>query len=226
MVNYEEVDMKIKDAVRLSVLMVWLILVGGCATIESGSNQSLTLNSNPGGAKVSVNGFPMGTTPVTLQLKRKTGLAIAFEKEGYQTISVPLNTTMNLWFLGNILPGGGFVFGSTTDVVSGAVIEYSPNYYMVTLAPKGESSLGGRVTASRSEKAKEFIVNSYTNILSNLGTGEVPYLSSLLNLLEISEDKRDDAVKNLVALSKTHPDVIGFADVVIGRYISSGTNDH
>lgn len=190
---------------------------GGCATIVSGTTQEVSFQSNPEDAKVSVGGRVIGKTPVTLQMKKKAGQPLIFEKEGYKTLTMQLDTRMNGWFWGNILIGG--LLGSTTDGVSGAVYEYSPSQYMVSLEAADSSNLGGRVTNSRAEKAKEFIVVGYNNIIENLSKGEGPHLNSLLNLLEVPEENRAEAVKKIRALSEVYTDILEFTDQVINLYV-------
>jgi len=128
-----------------------------------------------------------------------------------------LDTRMNGWFWGNIVIGG--LFGSSTDGVSGAVYAYSPSQYLVTLEQTGGNGLGGRVLNSQAEKVREFIVVSYDNIISNLSKGEGPHLASLLNLLEVLNEEKNEAVKNLQTFSEKFTDVLGFAEQVIKFYI-------
>ena len=161
--------MNFNDEIKIAFLAFALASIGGCATIVSGTTQEVSFQSNPEGAKVSVSGRVLGNTPVTLQLKREKGQSLVFEKEGYKRLTMRLDTRMNGWFWGNIVIGG--LFGSSTDGVSGAVYAYSPSQYLVSLEKTGGNGLGGRVFNSRTEKAREFIVVSYDNIISNLAKG-------------------------------------------------------
>lgn len=102
-----------------------ICLLASCATIVSGKYQTVTFNSEPQGAKVIVNGRTLGTTPLTLPLEKASNQTLSFEKEGYNTVTLPLTTTLNGWFWGNIVLGG--LLGSTTDGLTGAVHEYSPS---------------------------------------------------------------------------------------------------
>src|SRR5882672_9180903 len=131
--------------------VVAAISLTGCASIISGSNQEVTFHSTPEGATVSVNGKTFGKTPLTTALKKKAGQSLSFEKDGYKTVTLQLETRLDSWFWGNILLGG--FFGSTTDELSGAAHEYSPNQYMVTLEPIGTGDLDGKTTGSKAQKA-------------------------------------------------------------------------
>jgi hypothetical protein len=63
-----------------------VILLSGCASIINGTNQNLTFNSNPQGAKVYLDGIVMGTTPFTFQAKKNRYNNLRVEKEGYETV--------------------------------------------------------------------------------------------------------------------------------------------
>jgi len=81
--------MNLNGEIKIAFLAFILALIGGCATIVSGTTQEVSFQSNPEGAKVTVSGRVIGKTPVTLQLKREKGQSLAFEKEGYEAHDVP-----------------------------------------------------------------------------------------------------------------------------------------
>ena len=115
----------------------WLTLIllamvsSGCATILDGSSQPVTFNSSPNGARIYVNGMEIGTTPLVMPVKRSKTTMILAKKNGYEDQQLVLQTKTNTYFWGNIL----FLYGSTTDYMSDAIIEYSPNMYYITLNP-------------------------------------------------------------------------------------------
>ncbi|MBK8651897.1 MAG: PEGA domain-containing protein [Elusimicrobia bacterium] len=197
--------------------MLAAISLTGCASIISGTSQEVSFHSTPEGATVSVSGKTLGKTPVTMAIKKKSGQSLSFEKDGYKTVSLRLETRMNSWFWGNIVLGG--FLGSTTDGVSGAVNEYSPSQYMVTLEPAGTGNLDGKTTGSKSQKARGFIVTGYNNILAELVSGSGPYIASLLKLLDVPEGEMVSAIKKIRALSEVYKDIPEFADHVIDLYI-------
>ena len=69
------------------------------------------------------------------------------------------------------------------------------------------------------EKAKEFIVVAYKDILGDIRKGEGQYLSSLLHLLKIQDDQKDPSIKKIHALSEAYPDISEFADRVVDAFI-------
>ncbi len=210
--------MKVNDRTRkISCFILMAGLMSGCASIMSGTSQQLSFQSNPDEATVTVNGRVIGKTPVSTSMKKASGQSLVFEKEGYKPLSMALETRLNSWFWGNIVLGG--VVGSTTDGISGAVYEYSPSQYMVTLQPEGTSQMDSKTSLTDRQKAKEFIVVGYKNIVSDLNKGEGQYLSSLLRLLKVAPDQNDQAAKKILALSNVYTDIPEFADRVIELYM-------
>jgi hypothetical protein len=109
------------------------VFASGCASIVSGTRQSVTINSNPPGAIVNING-QMGMTPATFELKRNEHYNVQIAKEGYQTQSMALSHIMNPWILGNVLLGG--IIGLAVDLIDGAAYKHAPDNVMVTLLKK------------------------------------------------------------------------------------------
>jgi hypothetical protein len=183
----------------------------GCATIISGSSQTVSFNSTPEGATVTAGGRVIGKTPITTRLPRETGQSITFAKEGYTTITMRFETRMNGWFWGNIVLGG--FFGSTTDSVSGAVNEYSPSQYMVTLTPEGTAPIDEKTSISPESKVTQFVTVSYRELMRDLKVGDGPYLSSLLDLLGIKTGKTE-AISKIRDLAKVYTTIPEFAERV------------
>lgn len=207
----------------LSITGVALVLsLTGCASIMSGRFQELTFQSNPDGATVTVSGRVIGKTPLTTSLKKDANQSLVFEKDGYKPLSMQLSTRLDGWFWGNIVLGG--LIGSTTDGLTGAVNEYSPSQYMVTLIPNGTTKLEEGSTRSSDQKTKDYIVLAYKDILIDLQKGDGQYLSSLLELLHVKPEGKSDAVKKIRALSEVYTVIPDFADHVIDLYRTPQAN--
>ena len=192
-----------------------LLLTQGCASIVSGKGQEMSFTSVPDGATVTVSGRVLGVTPMTVRMDRDNKQAVTFEKDGYKPLTLPLTTTLNGWFWGNILLIYAGPFGSTTDGASGAVYEYSPSQYNVTL----QSKEAGAKNTSAKDDAKVLIIVNYKNLLAELNGEPGPYLAALYNLLKIPPEKQDDALKNIKMLSVANKDIPTFADVVTNTYL-------
>lgn len=209
---------------RSVIRITWLYIIlgagilGGCASIIDGSHQEVSFNSNPDGATVNIDGRIIGKTPITAFLKKKAGQSLVFSKDGYKPLTMQLETHMDSWFWGNIvLPGG--LFGSTTDGISGAINEYSPSQYMVTLQQEGTGPLESNTATDAKQKAKEYIVLTYKNILSDISNGGGQYLTSLFELLKIPKEGQGEATKKIHALSDAYSNIPEFADRVIELYL-------
>ena len=192
------------------------MLLSGCASIVSGTKDSVTFNSNPEEATVLLNGTAMGKTPLTLRLKKKTGQTLAFEKEGYDPVTLKMDTRLNPWFWGNILLGG--MLGSTTDAASGAIYKYAPNQYMVTLPPSASARLETHTAISADQERKDYIVRNYQVLLKDLQDGGGEHLTALLALLDVPDDQSEGATRRLRALSEAYPDIVDFANHVVEAF--------
>lgn len=189
----------------VALMYASLLSLTGCASIVSGRTQEVTFKSVPDGATVVINGKEMGKTPFTTALDRKSDQTIIFQKDGYKSETMPLATTMNGWFFGNIVLGG--LVGSTTDLVTGAAIEYSPTMYQITLAPTASISSAVQQDAD----VRTFIVANYKNIIDEIGSTPGTYLGSLWNLLKITPEKQAEALAKLKELAESNKDIAEFA---------------
>jgi len=107
-------------------------LVFGSATIFSGSNQSISIDSEPSGAKVYVDGQLRGVTPLSVMMdKSLSSHEIRIQKDGFVDVNVPMSKAYDPVSIANII----WDF-STTDFLTGNVMEYAPNNYYFTLQKK------------------------------------------------------------------------------------------
>lgn len=184
------------------------LLLTGCASIVDGNSQSVSFASNPDGATVYLNGAAIGKTPMTMSAKRRGGpQPLRFTKEGHQDVEIQLISGVNPWFFGNILTGG--LLGSTTDGLSGAAFRYDPGSYMVSLPETHESK-----AASLSDKQQlvNFIVSGYSSLTKELMMQGGQYVTSLMTLANIPEEKRQDLANRLKSLSLVYSNIPEFAD--------------
>ena len=99
---------------------LFLLLLTGCATIISGTHQTVSFTSSPAGATVHVNGY-IAITPATMSLKRGGGYQVRFRLAGYVDKTVELKSIDNWWLVGNAIFGlGGLLIGAPIDILSGA----------------------------------------------------------------------------------------------------------
>jgi len=188
------------------------LVLNACATIISGTKQQMSFQSSPEDVTVTVTGRIIGKTPITVQLDKKSGQTVTFSKDGYKPITMELTTHLDSWFWGNIIIGG--LLGSTTDGVSGAVNEYSPTQYLVTLTPEKATKLDGPTTKAPRDKVIEFVLVEYQHVAMELNGGKGEHLDSLLKLLNIPHSKRKDTLKSISVLLADNSDMYAFASQV------------
>lgn len=118
------------------VLFLGAVLsVTSCATIFTGTKDSISFTSSPEGVKVLHKGIEKCTTPCTAEFKRSLAKqTVTFEKEGFNSKEVKLTKNFNAVSLLNILFGGAIGVG--IDAATGSLTKYSPKAYTVELEAK------------------------------------------------------------------------------------------
>ena len=120
-----------KSIIYLSVISC-LFLTTSCATLFTGTKQTVQINSKPPGAKIQIDGIDRGTTPAAIKLKKKSdGQVVTLKLDGYETKTIVPETSFNavsILNLTNILFWG-------IDLLSGAVYKYDPRFYEIELEP-------------------------------------------------------------------------------------------
>lgn len=184
-------------------------ILSGCATVISGPSQEVTFNSEPQEATITVAGKVLGKTPITANVSRDKNVAVTFEKEGYKTYTAQLSTTLNGWFWGNIVIGG--LLGSTTDGLSGAIHEYSPDQYFVTLVP--EKAFG--METNRPKDIKQMLLGFGSEIRSEIAGGGGSHVNELLAALGVVEEKKAQAVAAIRNIAASEDDNLELAKKII-----------
>lgn len=109
----------------------------GCGAIINSTTQSVRIDSNPGGAKVMVDGQEYGATPLAVSLARKKVHVVRIELNGYEPMEYTLNKKISGWVWGSLLLGG--LIGVIIDVASGGVYVLTPEQLSAELQ-SGQSS--------------------------------------------------------------------------------------
>jgi hypothetical protein len=104
-----------------------LLLTTSCATVFTGAKRSVLFESDPSGAKVFVNGFEKGTTPV--QIKVKANDRVDFKLDNYRERVVVMDSKFNLVSILN----GISIIGWGVDAISGSLKRVDTKYVKVTL---------------------------------------------------------------------------------------------
>lgn len=93
------------------------LVMSGCASIVSESTYPVTINSTPSDANFIVTNeagieVQSGKTPYTVMLSSGDGYfssasyTVTLKKEGYEDKVIEIKSTMDGWYIGNILLGG------------------------------------------------------------------------------------------------------------------------
>ena len=68
---------------KIVILLFVIGFTSSCQTIVRGSKEMVNINTNPEGAKVTIDGNESGITPLSINLSRCIDHNIIFEKNGY-----------------------------------------------------------------------------------------------------------------------------------------------
>jgi hypothetical protein len=123
-----------KSALTNIKLLGFILLLSGCATLFTGTDDDIRFESDPAGAMVFINGLEKGTTPTTVSVKRSINdVNIALQLDGYETRQFVLEKEFNKASFFNLFN----VLFWAVDAVSGSLMKHAPQYYEITLRPNG-----------------------------------------------------------------------------------------
>jgi hypothetical protein len=130
---------------RNSLAILGLLSLCSCASIVDGGRRKVHIDSNPTGAQVTIYNRhgekeSVNTTPFLARLDRHSGYfrgeeyRLVFELAGYQNLEATVKSTLNPWYIGNLVFGGliGLVI---VDPVTGAMWTLKPNKIVMDLEP-------------------------------------------------------------------------------------------
>jgi hypothetical protein len=136
-----------KKLFRLPVLMLALATLSACATVTSGTDHTLLVESDPAGAACMLrrDGANIGAvnpTPSAIRIsKSRHDITVNCEKAEHEPTSRTVTAGFQAMTLGNVLIGG--VVGLAADLASGAAITY-PESVKVVLWPRSFPSAAAR----------------------------------------------------------------------------------
>lgn len=118
---------------RIPLLLSTSLLFGSCATIFTGTKNTVHINSYPQGAKIEIDGIERGVTPAPVKMKKGfNGQTVVLKKEGYENKMFQPETTFNAVSLLNFFG----IIGWGVDAATGAIMKYDPKAYEITLEEK------------------------------------------------------------------------------------------
>lgn len=143
---------------KLSILTIAgvLLLTTSCASIFTGSKRNVLFESDPSGAKVFVNGFEKGTTPV--QIRVKADDRVDFRLDDYRERVVVMDSKFNLVSILN----GFSLIGWGVDALTGSLKRVDTKYVKVTLEKSDKAAFidymdNGKITKINIDEENKII---------------------------------------------------------------------
>lgn len=121
---------------KTPLLVSFVVLASACATIVKSGPDRIPVNSEPEGARVFLDGSPVGFTPMVLTVNRKDECVIEIKKDGYHAIRIDRDKELNGWFFGNLLIGG--VIGLGIDLITSNQGKYDTAPVYAPLSPAND----------------------------------------------------------------------------------------
>ena len=82
------------------LILVAVMLLSSCATIFTGTTDPVTIESTPNASFVVRDAYGTivaeGTTPTTVELKRKTSYSVEIALDGYKSITMAISQDFNM----------------------------------------------------------------------------------------------------------------------------------
>ncbi len=165
-----------------------LMMLSGCASVFSGVDQKMSFKSEPDGAMVYFDGLAKGKTPLELLLRRDEFKEVRFSKPGYQDGIIRLQTKLNKVTLLNFV----VISAHTTDAMTGAMFEYYPDAYFMTLQKKsGKKAKVSNLDRHVHDDIRDYVLNYYDvmkqQCLTRCDNEHIDALTTLMS----DDDKKD-----------------------------------
>ena len=131
---------------KIGIILMVGLFASSCATIIQGNTKKVHLISHTPGTEIYVDNYLRGVDVVTLKLRRKKDHHILFKKQGYESISLILNSKFQIgwiilyavWFGVNVYSGlwPYTLLNGWIDLSTGSMYTFDRNKIMVELEKK------------------------------------------------------------------------------------------
>jgi len=164
---------------KFNILILISMILTGCATMFSGTSDEITFSTNADPVRVYIDGLNVGETPLKVAVEKKVGKGrvVRLEKDGYKTEEFNLRNkfdTVAILDITSVITSGGI------DVITGALMEYSPKQYHVEMLKDNQVALVGH---SKQIQFASFVLTNAEPIKENLAVGGGEALDALILLV-------------------------------------------
>lgn len=173
---------------RLALALLPLLL-GGCATLFTGTTDRLSFDADVPGVRLSVDGHYKGELPLSVEMPRGfiggQQFIASFEKPGYRTQEFKLLRDFNVVAILDIsspLISGG------VDILTGAMVRFSPTEYHLQMLPAGVDQ--GATTSLRRLERHRFALANHRELRRDMARGGGEYLAAYAGLLSGGDPER------------------------------------
>ncbi len=111
-----------------------LFCFAGCATIASGTAQSISISTEPSQAELTLLGGPekiRTNTPAVVELDRNRNYLAVIKKEGYKEVRFELKRGTSGWAYANAAFGG--LLGAGLDATNGSAYKFKESEFHIVL---------------------------------------------------------------------------------------------
>ncbi len=121
-----------KKKLLIFLLAIALLTMTSCATMLNGSTETISIDSQPQGATVKINGFVRGKTPLRVYLENDSSYTVELEMEGYFPAQAIIKNKVGAgWVILDAFVWG--LLGPLVDACTGDWYELQPKALMIPL---------------------------------------------------------------------------------------------
>jgi hypothetical protein len=170
------------------LLVAASIATGGCATMFTGTTDTLTFDANVPGVRLTIDGQYRGELPLALTMSRNfmggQQFVARFERDGYAPQEFRLNREFNTVAILDVtsIPTSGGV-----DVLTGSLLKFSPTGYHVQMLEAGKSAASAEFR--RSTTLWGYALVNHRNLQKDIARGGGPYLSSFASAVAAGDER-------------------------------------
>ena len=161
-------------------LLPLLFLLGGCATLFTGTTDELKFNANVPGVRLTIDGQYKGVLPQTVVQSRDfmhgQEFMVKLEAPGYETQEFQLKRAFNWVALLDItsVPTSGGI-----DYYTGSLMHFEPREYHIQMRKKGK----GSAEFEREKRLWSYALVNYRRLQMELARGGGEHLDSFASAL-------------------------------------------